>query len=103
MRPNPFCLPLQGFEGTPLKTEPIWPCSRRGLPSCPVARNTGELLPHLFTLSPVTGWFPFLWHFPSPGLPEDSALRSALPCGARTFLCKGLDLYSGCVYCFGSL
>ena len=45
-----------------------------------------DLSGHLFTLSsPEEGWwFPFLWHFPSRY--RDSALRSALPCGARTFL-----------------
>ena len=32
---------------------PIWPCSGWGLPNLPVTRKTGELLPHLFTLTLV--------------------------------------------------
>jgi hypothetical protein len=58
----------------------------------PVTRGTGELLPRHFTLTPPprrrnadgTGAVSFLWHFPSRH--RDSALRSTLPCGARTFL-----------------
>jgi hypothetical protein len=51
----------------------------------PVTRETGALLPHLFTL---TGHFCqavfFLLHFPSRC--RDSTLWSTLPCGVRTFL-----------------
>ena len=34
-----------------LKRSPIWPCTGRGLPSRPVTRTAGELLPHRFTLA----------------------------------------------------
>ena len=34
-----------------LKRSPIWSCTGRGLPSRPVARAAGELLPHRFTLA----------------------------------------------------
>ena len=34
-----------------LKRSPIWSCTRRGLPSRPVTRTAGELLPHRFTLT----------------------------------------------------
>ena len=50
-----------------------------------VAGSTGELLPHLFTLTagkPAAVYF--LWHFPW-GRPHWE-LPSTLPCGARTFL-----------------
>src|SRR5574340_86319 len=50
---RPASLLLQGFEGAPLDAGPIWPCSRWGLPSCPVTRDTGELLP--FPLPAQTG------------------------------------------------
>jgi len=51
----------------------------------PVTRDTGGLLPRLFTLTPPDGGaVSFLWHFPSRH--RDWALPSILPCGARTFL-----------------
>jgi len=65
---------------------PIWSCSRWGLPSNPVTRITGELLPHLFTLTErkPARRFSFLWHFPW-GRPH-WVLPSTVPDGARTFL-----------------
>jgi len=51
----------------------------------PVTRDTGELLPRLFTLTAGTpAAVSFLWHFPW-GRPR-SPLATTLPCGARTFL-----------------
>jgi len=44
---------------------PIWSCSRRGLPSQPVARAAGALLPHRSTLACLKNRrSSFLWHFP---------------------------------------
>ena len=51
----------------------------------PITRETGALLPHLFTLTPhccVAVYF--LLHFPSRY--RDSTLWSTLPCGVRTVL-----------------
>ena len=60
-----------------------------------VATETGELLPHRFTLTskdcqqaPFHEAVYFLWHFPSRR--RDWALPSTLSCGARTFLPSGL-------------
>ena len=50
-------------------------------------QRRGELLPHLFTLTSVTGGGYFLWHCPA-GHPGWS-LATTLPCGARTFLGTG--------------
>ena len=50
----------------------------------PVARGSGGLLPHRFTLTPLAGRSSFLWHCPW-GRPL-SRFGTALPCGARTFL-----------------
>ncbi len=71
---------------------PVWSCSGWGLPSRPVARDAGELLPHRFTLacsscsrgSTTSSAVCSLLHFPS----DRSAwpLASTLPCGVRTFL-----------------
>jgi len=56
-------------------------------------RSPGELVRSYRTFSPLPGEIgagpyhravSFLWHFPSRH--RDSALRSTLPCGARTFL-----------------
>ena len=74
------------------KAEPIWSCSEWGFPGPPITRGTGELLPRRFTLTSGTsphfaerpGAVCFLWHYPSRR--QDSALRSTLPYGARTFL-----------------
>ena len=74
------------------KAEPIWSCSEWGFPGPPITRGTGELLPRRFTLTPGAsphfaerpGAVCFLWHYPSRR--QDSALRSTLPYGARTFL-----------------
>jgi len=71
-----------------LKRSPIWSCTGRGLPSRPVTRTAGELLPHRFTLTRTPRKGPLavcsLLRFPSgfPGWP----LTSALLCGVRTFL-----------------
>ena len=46
MRPEPGSL-----GRATLKHSPIWPCTGRGLPSRPVTRTAGELLPHRFTLT----------------------------------------------------
>jgi hypothetical protein len=44
--------PIPGsFGRATLGRSPIWPCTGRGLPSRPVARTAGELLPHRFTLA----------------------------------------------------
>jgi len=83
MRPKPGSL-----GRATLKRSPIWSCTGRGLPSRPVTRTAGELLPHRFTLTRTPRKGPlavyFLLRFPSgfPGWP----LTSALLCGVRTFL-----------------
>jgi hypothetical protein len=83
MRPEPGSL-----GRATLKHSPIWPCTGRGLPSRPVTRTAGELLPHRFTLTRTPRKGPLavcsLLRFPSgfPGWP----LTSALLCGVRTFL-----------------
>ena len=78
----------------------IWPCSRWGLPSQPVARLlVGSYikepkLPHLFTLAskPVLKAVYFLLHFPGSSAIgranrlERWALPTTVSCGARTFL-----------------
>ena len=73
---------------------PIWPCSGRGLPRTWRHRQTGELLPHLFTLTPILrgGLFSVALSVISsrpdaPGSRRDASdNRSTLPCGVRTFL-----------------
>ncbi len=83
MRPKPGSLGRATLERSP-----IWSCTGRGLPSRPVARTAGELLPHRFTLTRTPRKGPLavcsLLRFPSgfPGWP----LASALLCGVRTFL-----------------
>jgi hypothetical protein len=73
-----------------LKRSPIWSCSRWGLPSFPGHPGNWCALTAPFHPYPMNGRMPFqwavsfLWHFPS--CHRDSALRSTLPCGARTFL-----------------
>jgi hypothetical protein len=76
----------------------------------PIARGTGELLPHLFTLIPTfalytmrcrafVGTVFFLWHFPYPRLKfkrRQSVLRTTLPCGARTFLPSLTPFFARC-------
>lgn len=51
---------------------PIWSCAGRGLPCLSDFSSSGELLPHLFTLTQwLTGrhWAVFfLRHFPGPGI-----------------------------------
>jgi hypothetical protein len=48
---------------------PIWPCTRWGFPCLRACAWSGGLLPHLFTLTPISlprpGRFNFLWHYPS--------------------------------------
>ena len=43
----------------------IWPCSGWGLPGLWCYHQSGELLPHLFTLASKSRSGMFLWHFPS--------------------------------------
>jgi hypothetical protein len=78
----------RAWAGHPQRS-PIWPCSGWGLPSPDVTTGTSELLPHRFTLtlrggtlSPRGG----LFSVALSSRHRDSALRSTLPCGARTFL-----------------
>ena len=52
----------------------------------PVARKSRELLPHVFTLTPIKiGAVYFLWHLLSPAAGA-FPLGSRIPCVARTFL-----------------
>ena len=43
--------PTRGLGRATRKRPSIWSCTGWGLPSSPVARGTGALLPHLFTLT----------------------------------------------------
>jgi len=79
------------IERATLKRSSIRSCSGWGLPCQPCRQGCGELLPRLFTLTPVRsasrtslGAVFFLWHFPW-GHPR-SPLATTLPYGARTFL-----------------
>ena len=74
-----------------LKCFPIRSCSRWGLPSFPGHPGNWCALTapfHPYPPRQAQGQSRkavcFLWHFPSRH--RDSALRSTLPCGARTFL-----------------
>ena len=64
------------------RTLPAWPCSGWGLPSRPVARPAGELLPHRFTLTRarMRAAVCSLWRFPRGrprlGVTQHPALRS---------------------------
>ena len=62
---------------------PMWPCSRRGLPSIPGRPVTWWALTPPFHPCPC-GRSSFLWHYPW-GRPL-SRFGTALPSGARTFL-----------------
>ena len=55
-----------------------------GCTAPPVTRRTGELLPHLFTLTPTSGAVIFcsIYHI----LADIFLLGSMMPCVARTFL-----------------
>ena len=77
---------LPGSSNGPLSIAPLFGLSPGGgYKASPVARRTGALLPHLFTLTPPEGGAVyFLLHFPSRF--RDSTLWSTLPCGVRTFL-----------------
>ena len=77
------------------ETGPIWSCSGWGLPGYPDRSGYGGLLPRLFTLTlwngrsrHSPGRYGFCGTFLVPSLPswKQSALRTTLPCGARTFL-----------------
>ena len=83
---------LPGIFNGPLI--PAWPCSRWGLQAVPVARGTGGLLHHLFTLACVRrpSAVRFLLHFPS-GCPAWE-LPSTVPCGVRTFLDAALERHA---------
>ncbi len=63
---------------------PSWPCFGWGLPSHPVTRNAGALLPHRFTLTTARVAVCFLWHFPASHL--GLLLAITLLCEVRTFL-----------------
>src|SRR5688572_18481504 len=58
------CSVLPG-NGPGAHSSPIRTCSEWGLPSRPVTRRAGALLPHRFTLTPVTRGGLSLWHCPS--------------------------------------
>ncbi len=54
--PGVSCSPPEGLRNGPLRhgktvVPSAWPCSRWGLPSQPVTRSAGALLPHRFTLA----------------------------------------------------
>jgi len=83
--------PTRKLGRAALKCFPIWSCSGWGLPSFPSHPGNWCALTAPFHPYPVRWWqhlshraVSFLWHFPSRH--RDSALRSTLPCGARTFL-----------------
>jgi len=75
---------LPGDSGGPPSASPYLVLLQAGFAKPCRHRRAGELLPHLFTLTPVWEAVYFLWHFPS--CHQDWVLPSALPCGARTFL-----------------
>ena len=84
---------LPGNSGGPPSNVPLFGLAPGGVCRAPVVTDgTGELLPHLFTLTFPIGSRPvgkavyFLWHFPSRY--RDWVLPSTLPCGVRTFLCS---------------
>ena len=83
--------PTQKLGRAALKRFSIWSCSRWGLPSFSGHPKNWCALTAPFHPYPVIWVRPrshravsFLWHFPSRC--RDSALRSTLPFGARTFL-----------------
>ena len=85
-----------------LKTQPIWPCTGRGLQNPPVTRRAGGLLPRHFTLtqhhfaSPTSvfdgniddeKWcWAVSFLLPCPWGRPRSPLATSLPYGVRTFL-----------------
>jgi len=83
-----------GASGGPPSNAPLFGLAPGGVYlASPVARGTGALLPHRFTLTRHNkqgqSCFPYravcsLLHFPS--CCHDSTLWSTLPCGVRTFL-----------------
>jgi hypothetical protein len=83
---------LPGSSGGRPSNAPLFGLAPGGVcQASPVTRGTGALLPHRFTLTvPVScgekraSAVYSLLHFPSRH--RDSALRSTLPCGVRTFL-----------------
>ena len=78
---------LPGNSGGPPSSVSLFGLAPDGVYQAPaVTDETGELLPHLFTLTPGAGpeAVSFLWHFPS--CRQDWALPSTLSYGARTFL-----------------
>jgi len=89
--------PTRRLGRATLRCLPIRSCSRWGLPSFPGHPGNWCALTTPFHPYPLR-WRKrapqkavcFLWHFPSRH--RDSALRSTLPCGARTFLpCRGIS------------
>jgi len=84
---------LPGNSGGPPSSVSLFGLAPGGVYQAPaVTDRTGELLPHLFTLTPGNspGAVCFLWHFPS--CCQDWALPSTLSYGARTFLPPALRL-----------
>ena len=78
----------RSFGGRAAPTPTAWPCTGWGLPAATVARRTGALLPHRFTLACArrAGPSAVCSLLPCPrGRPRLSRL-SILPCGAPTFL-----------------
>ena len=68
---------------------PIWSCSVWGLPCPSHYCDSGALLPHLFTLTPMLPprRYVFCGTFRQPGLnPASRTLSGTLLCGVRTFL-----------------
>ena len=94
---HPSRLPVAGqlvrpepgsFGRATLERPPIWPCTGRGLPSRPVTRTAGGLLPHRFTLArtPRKGPLAVCSLLRFPAACTGWTLSSALLCGVRTFL-----------------
>jgi hypothetical protein len=78
----------RSFGGRAAPSPTAWPCTGWGLPAATVARRTGALLPHRFTLACArrAGPSAVCSLLPCPrGRPRLSRL-SILPCGAPTFL-----------------
>ncbi len=77
-----------GLRGRTALCFPIWPCSARGLPCLPRHRESGALLPHPFTLTPVParGRSPLCGTFPR--VTTAGRYPACCPPGVRTFLSR---------------
>ena len=82
--PGTSCNLPGNFGRAALQRSPIWSCSGWGLPCHSCHHESGELLPHHFTLTPASRGGIFSVAL-SAGHPT-FALRTTLPCGVRTFL-----------------